>query len=903
MNAPESRYPAYYNPNIYQHPTYLGSLPDRLREPSIAVPVILLLLSIVYSSSWGRAPESTPIRQRLWDTTVSVLPAKLLYVVDDWMNPFPRSMLVPRLSSHQAKSEALARILGRDRHGGIVASVSHAGKTGLSKLMTKGRPDAPAGLGNSSNSCYQNSILQGLTALKPVREYLARIASDEEGTLPRIYVTRALGILIQDLYSPSKNGQTLWAPPMLKNMSTFQQQDAQEYFSKLLNEMQEEIEKDLKANRKKPGYGLESSNDGTSGSQHSDDSGYQTSSAISKAVSELNDYRFPLEGLTAQRVACLTCGYSSGLSMSQFQCVTLGLERNRQEYTLENMLDDFTEIEAIEGVQCANCTLLKFRDRIRILLDRLRESSGKNDEDLRAQHPQPFERLETIETALEEDDFEEKTMVDKCKIPKDQRIESTKSKQMAIARAPPSIAFYINRSKFDEYSGHFYKNPAAVRFPKLLDLGPWCLGSAQSMLATGVSEKEKNDASASKEQWQLPPSLSIVAGSMRRTHITGPFYELRAVLTHYGRHENGHYICYRKHPVNIPDVDHTLNEKHKDEPANLASEASGDDVEDTPIADEDAKESDDTLIGETQSHWWRISDQDVTKVEEATVMAQGGVFMLFYDRIDPNSVLVADEESRVDDKTDDDETLVGVEEVSGVMTPTDDGPLIKDEIVVGNGGLKAAVRSVIQPGVTTIEVAPSEIRAASRKGLETSIDVAQGDVKAAERDPLPSSIQVASGEVKAASRDPLASSIEVASAQVKAASREELPTSIEVAPGDVKAASRAPLSAQHSASIEVAPSDIKAASRQPLDSSIEVAPGDVKPASRSAIAPPHLPSIEVASGETKAAARSDIAALDSSISVASSETKAAVRSSLEPVKSSQAEPTILEEPAEAQERG
>ena len=58
-------------------------------------------------------------------------------------------------------------------------------------------------------------------------------------------------------------------------------------------------------------------------------------------------------------------------------------------------------------------------------------------------------------------------------------------------------------------------------------------------------------------------------------------YTLQAVITHYGRHENGHYICYRK----------------------------------TPGSDQ----------------WWRISDEDVWKVSEAEVKAQGGVFMLFYE--------------------------------------------------------------------------------------------------------------------------------------------------------------------------------------------------------------------------------------------------------------------------------
>ncbi len=55
-------------------------------------------------------------------------------------------MLVGRIATHEAKSAALARLLGLDRSGGIVASVSQAGKSGLSRLIAPKRSQRPAGL-------------------------------------------------------------------------------------------------------------------------------------------------------------------------------------------------------------------------------------------------------------------------------------------------------------------------------------------------------------------------------------------------------------------------------------------------------------------------------------------------------------------------------------------------------------------------------------------------------------------------------------------------------------------------------------------------------------------------------------------------------------------------------------
>jgi ubiquitin carboxyl-terminal hydrolase 1 len=192
------------------------------------------------------------------------------------------------------------------------------------------------------------------------------------------------------------------------------------------------------------------------------------------------------------------------------------------------------------------------------------------------------ERLAAITEALEDDDYEDKTLLQKCKIPAKSRVTSTKSRQAVVARPPKSLVVHFNRSLFDEMTGELKKNYADVRFPKILDLGPWCLGSSGT------------PGDALVEEWLLKPNKSMIATGMRPSRVRGPLYELRAVVTHYGRHENGHYICYRKHPVPDPD------EK-----------------------------------GSVKDQWWRLSDDDVMKVSEENVMDQGGVFMLFFDNIEP----------------------------------------------------------------------------------------------------------------------------------------------------------------------------------------------------------------------------------------------------------------------------
>ncbi|KUI52622.1 Ubiquitin carboxyl-terminal hydrolase 1 [Cytospora mali] len=616
------------------------NLRGRILQPSVLITLFIFLLTLGYhlaqnhASSRGR--QLPTIASILWDTVVFVTPAFLLYAIDRWVNPplFPIPMLQPQPTTHAAKSDVLRKILRTDQPGGIVASVSQAGRRTFSNTFSgfKGDISQPAGLGNWDNSCFQNSILQGLASLKHLPRYLGGLTPAERPPVQDETTTaESLRAFIAELNDASNNGKTLYTPKILKNMSTIQQQDAQEYFSKLLDQIDKDIEKGAKAACKLPGYETDTSKDDTAASQHSDDSGYQSLPTLSKAGSELVTIRNPLEGLSAQRVACTACGYSEGLSMIPFNCLTLNFEGGVPHYNLFGLLDNLVRLESIEGVECVKCTLLHYRKGLQQMAKAL---------------PAAAARLQVIEEALEEDEFDDK-IIKKLKIPNNKMISSTKTKQVVVGRPPPSLVMHMNRSVFDPATFRSYKNLAAVQFPMTLDLGPWCIGSAEGVMVTGEvgkdgAKSQVTKISADKEQWVLDAKASMVAGDAHPSKLSGPIYELRAVVTHYGRHENGHYVCYRRHPRRSMQVPESSKvERKADQPPNLAGDELAGDVDSINDSRLDEATTAAEPYGEDEdSQWWRLSDETVTQVSERDVLSQGGVFMLFYDCVDPNSILV-----------------------------------------------------------------------------------------------------------------------------------------------------------------------------------------------------------------------------------------------------------------------
>ncbi|KAF5014892.1 hypothetical protein F66182_13967, partial [Fusarium sp. NRRL 66182] len=187
----------------------------------------------------------------------------------------------------------------------------------------------------------------------------------------------------------------------------------------------------------------------------------------------------PLEGLLAQRVGCIRCGWTEGLSLIPFNCLTVSLGRGK-EYDIRDCLDDYMALETIEGVECAKCTLLRTKDQLHRLLEQIEEDDnivkGPQAATVTSTLKSSAEtRLQAVQEALDEEDFTEKVLSKKCHIPSKNRVSVTKSRQAVIARTPKSLVIHVNRSVFDEMTGTLRKNSAAVRFPASIDLGEWCL--------------------------------------------------------------------------------------------------------------------------------------------------------------------------------------------------------------------------------------------------------------------------------------------------------------------------------------------------------------------------------------------------------------------------------------------
>ena len=498
---------------------------------------------------------------------------------------------------HASKSNAMKRILGLDG-ASILTTIQRTRTIPSVGSVFKARPrDSLPGLGNWDNSCYQNSVLQGLAALESLPAFLRSNAAGQSGP-----TQKALNEMIATLNDPANVGKTFWTPAELKSMSSWQQQDAQEYFSKISDELEKDTAKAAKKRPNSPGLESLLHVARTVARSKSPEKALPpqistvTSSGDKTHTQQLPEevasliIRNPLEGLLAQRVGCQLCGYVEGLSLVPFNCLTVPLGRQWM-YDVRSCLDEYTALEPINGVECAKCTLWRAKQQLEQLLSKLHPDTGESkpapDEATQAFQFSLRNRLDMVTQAIDDEDFSDHVLK-KCQIPSNMRISTTKTRQAVIARNPRSLVVHVNRSNFDELTGVQSKNSATVRFPQHLDLTPWCLGR-------DPTSDNKDDG---RETWNVDPSQSMLSVEDSIEKIdSGKMYELRAVITHYGRHENGHYICYRRSPY--------------------------------------SSRIDDRKEAEGTTPWWRLSDDDVTEVEEDTVLAQGGVFMLFYEQMAP----------------------------------------------------------------------------------------------------------------------------------------------------------------------------------------------------------------------------------------------------------------------------
>ncbi|KAJ6184233.1 hypothetical protein N7519_005534 [Penicillium mononematosum] len=540
----------------------------------ISIPILLGYLGLVPVSLF----------QLPWDLIVYFTPSRIVIALDPHISTSDPETLASSPLPLQDKSDAMKRILGLDNNVYFPFFSRSKSLSIFGNALLGDTKDHHTGIGFFEISRRVSGAQRGQPLGKA-----------------SVSTHRALLDLIDRLNSASKSGTKLWISGPFKSMSSWQQQDAQEYFSKLLSQIDLEAERCSRGETLNIGLKIAGPDENIFRDSDCDDpvapwepeSLPSTDKLYLDRVSSCN----PLEGLLAQRVGCMECGWTEGLSLIPFNCLTVPLGK-RSSYDVRECLDQYMALEPIEGVECAKCTLLHRQEQLINLIsgfeaDESRPESSDEPQPLDAVKLSAHSRLEAVKTALDGNDFSENTLANKCHINSKNRISTTKSRQAVIARAPRCLAIHINRSVFDEYTGTLEKNLATVTFPQMIDLNNWCLGT-QPLSKCGDNS----------EHWETNPSRSMLPQPGESIQVPSRHYQLRAIITHYGRHENGHYICYRKYPTSeftAPAPDEILQaEGDKDKP----------------------------------ERWWRLSDDDVQMVSEGHVMTQGGAFMLFYEAVD-----------------------------------------------------------------------------------------------------------------------------------------------------------------------------------------------------------------------------------------------------------------------------
>jgi ubiquitin carboxyl-terminal hydrolase 1 len=358
------------------------------------------------------------------------------------------------------------------------------------------------GLWNVGNTCYQNSVLQSLASLVTLKTWLKDTDAPTANAL--VHLVDTLNIISDYKKAETPSSTITQAGGGARGWMYNEQQDAQEFLQGLMGVLEKEVSAGEEQRRREGTVGLEGL-------------------LPEKETSVRLPRRSPFEGLLAQRVGCLKCGYVESISLQPFTTLSLPIP-STQRTTLEECIDAFTAIEQIPHVDCDKCTLLSIRDNLQNLLhpvhteiaplplpDAVRETATA--------------RLNAINEALDDDNFS--PSIPGVKLDGALKVSSTKTKQVMIARAPEVLVLHANRSHFDMFTGAILKNYAAIQFPMLLDL---CQLGA-------VTRHEHLDTRPGN------PISPLAFGTGEGEEGV---YELKAVVAHFGGHHNGHYVACRK---------------------------------------------------------------------------------------------------------------------------------------------------------------------------------------------------------------------------------------------------------------------------------------------------------------------------------------------------------------------
>ncbi|KAG0353822.1 hypothetical protein BGZ54_002027, partial [Gamsiella multidivaricata] len=254
------------------------------------------------------------------------------------------------------------------------------------------------------------------------------------------------------------------------------------------------------------------------------------------------------------------------------------------------------------------------------------------------------------------------------------------TKHSMIAKPPQALCLHLNRSMFTP-SGQMTKNPCKVLFGPRLDFtqfttsghlttvatksmsrrgsvsGPGAtstagLGSEKGIAtvptsagapASLFSRRESNGCIPLSSPWTAHTGSGLIARSTLGVgnghgEIAGKddggddrvVYRLWAVIVHFGSHNSGHFVTYRRIPssstFSSSDSSAALRRRRRKDGV---EERQVGDMDDLNVADSEKLTQPSVPMVTTEDKWWRISDEDVQIVDW---VRNAEAYMLFFEK-------------------------------------------------------------------------------------------------------------------------------------------------------------------------------------------------------------------------------------------------------------------------------